>query len=155
MNSLNKNFKIAFVIALILIPICIFLSFIYALKGQYYLKVTSKNEDYIVKMLGENQDISTDKKINKIGNMQGLGDWELYIEYADGSKEEDTLDDGDLHELYMHIKQNGKLGGTKKTIVDYTFITSVGIVILYSIYKICMHVNKKTDEIIKNNNKQV
>ena len=106
-------------------------------------------------MLGENQDISTDKKINKIGNMQGLGDWELYIEYADGSKEEDTLDDGDLHELYMYIKQNGKLGGTKKTIVDYTFITSVGIVILYSIYKICMHVNKKTDEIIKNNNKQV
>ena len=155
MNSLNKNFKIAFVIALILIPICIFLSFIYALKGQYYLKVTSKNEDYIVKMLGENQDISTDKKINKIGNMQGLGDWELYIEYADGSKEEDTLDDGDLHELYMYIKQNGKLGGTKKTIVDYTFITSVGIVILYSIYKICKHVNKKTDEIIKNNNKQV
>ena len=155
MNSLNKNFKIAFVIALILIPICIFLSFIYALKGQYYLKVTSKNEDYIVKMLGENQDISTDKKINKIGNMQGLGDWELYIEYADGSKEEDTLDDGDLHELYMHIKQYGTLGGTKKTIVDYTFITSVGIVILYSIYKICMHVNKKTDEIIKNNNKQV
>ena len=69
MNSLNKNFKIAFIIALILIPICIFLSFIYALKGQYYLKVTSKNEDYIVKMLGENQDISTDKKINKIGNM--------------------------------------------------------------------------------------
>ena len=155
MNSLNKNFKIAFIIALILIPICIFLSFIYALKGQYYLKVNSKNEDYIVKMLEEDNDISKDKKIRKIGNMQGLGDWELYIEYTDGSKEEDTLDDGDLHELYMYIKQNGKLGGTKAMIVKYTFIASVGIVILYFIYKICIHVNKKTDEIIKNNNKQV
>ncbi len=69
MNSLNKNFKIAFIIALILIPICIFLSFIYALKGQYYLKVNSKNEDYIVKMLEEDNDISKDKKLRKIGNM--------------------------------------------------------------------------------------
>lgn len=150
MNSLNKNFKIAFIIALILIPICILLSFIYALKGQYYLNVNKQNEDYIVKMLEEDNDISKDKKIRKIGNMQGLGDWELYIEYTDGSKEEDTLDDGDLHELYMYIKQNGKLGGTKKTIVDYTFITSVGIVVLYGIYKIGMHINKKTDEQIKN-----
>lgn len=150
MNSLNKYFKIAFIIALILIPICIFLSFIYALKGQYYLNVNKQNEDYIVKMLEEDNDISKDKKIRKIGNMQGLGDWELYIEYTDGSKEEDTLDDGDLHELYMYIKQNGKLGGTKKTIVDYTFITSVGIVVLYGIYKIGMHINKKTDEQIKN-----
>lgn len=153
MNSLNKNFKIAFIIALILIPICIFLSFIYALKGQYYLNVNKQNEDYIVKMLEEDNDISKDKKIRKIGNMQGLGDWELYIEYTDGSKEEDTLDDGDLHELYMYIKQNGKLGGTKKTIVDYTFITSVGIVVLYGIYKIGMHINKKTDEIIEKDNR--
>lgn len=155
MNGLNKNFKIAFIIALILIPICIFLSFIYALKGQYYLKVNRKNEDYIVKMLEEDNDISKDKKIRKIGNMQGLGDWVLYLEYTDGSKEEDILNDGDLHELYMYIKQNGKLGGTKATIVHYTFMASVGIVILYFIYKICIHVNKKTDEIIKNNNKQV
>ena len=153
MNSLNKNFKIAFIIALILIPICIFLSFIYALKGQYYLNVNKQNEDYIVKMLEEDNDISKDKKIRKIGNMQGLGDWELYIEYTDGSKEEDTLDDGDLHELYMYIKQNGKIGGTKKTIVDYTFITSVGIVVLYGIYKIGMHINKKTDEIIEKDNR--
>ena len=151
MDRFNKNFKTIFIIAIILIPICIVLSFLYALKGQYYLNINKQNEDYIVKMLEEDNDISKDKKIRKIGNMQGLGDWVLYLEYTDGSKEEDILDDGDLHELYMYIKQNGKLGGTKATIVHYTFIASVGIVILYSIYKICMHINKKTDEIIDKN----
>ncbi len=151
MDRFNKNFKTIFIIAIILIPICIVLSFLYALKGQYYLNINKQNEDYIVKMLEEDNDISKDKKIRKIGNMQGLGDWVLYLEYTDGSKEEDILDDGDLHELYMYIKQNGKLGETKATIVHYTFIASVGIVILYSIYKICMHINKKTDEIIDKN----
>ena len=151
MDRFNKNFKTIFIIAIILIPICIVLSFLYALKGQYYLNINKQNEDYIVKMLEEDNDISKDKKIRKIGNIQGLGDWVLYLEDTDGSKEEDILDDGDLHELYMYIKQNGKLGGTKATIVHYTFIASVGIVILYSIYKICMHINKKTDEIIDKN----
>ena len=110
MNRFNKSFKAIFVIAIILIPICTVLSFLYALKGQYYLNVNKQNEDYIVKMLEEDNDISKDKTIRKIGNMQGLGDWVLYLEYTDGSKEEDILDDGDLHELYMYIKQNGKLG---------------------------------------------
>lgn len=137
------------IIALILIPICIFLNFIYALKGRYYLNVNSQNEAYIINMLRENEDIIINKKIKRIGNMQGLGDWELYIEYSDGSKVEDTLRDGDLHELYMYIKQNGKLGGIKATIVQYTFIVSVGVVILYTLYKICIYINKKTDKIIE------
>lgn len=151
MNKFNNYFKLIFIIALILIPICILISFIYALKGRYYLKVSKENETHILKMLEDSKDISTDKKIKEISNMQGLGDWVLYIKYADGSNVEDILDDGDLHDLYMYIKQNGKLGGTKAVVVQYTFILSVGIVILYFLYKICMHINKKKDEIIEKN----
>ena len=47
MNKFNNYFKLIFIIALILIPICILISFIYALKGRYYLKVSKENETHI------------------------------------------------------------------------------------------------------------
>lgn len=146
---MNKLLKVLFIIALILIPICIILTIYYAFLGKTYLKVNSKNEETILKMLEENENIAIKGKIKEIGKMQGLGDWYLYIIYEDGSQEETILDDGDLHELYMYIKHNGKLAGTKGIIVHYIFIISVGIVIIYALYKICMYINKKTDEIIE------
>lgn len=154
MEKFNNYFKNIFIIALILIPICIFMSFIYALKGRYYLNINNQNKAYIMKMLVEDEDISTDKEIKRIGNMQGLGEWILYVEYSDGSKAEDILRDGDLHDLYMYIKQNGKLGGTNAIIVHYIFILSVGVVTIYTLYKICICINKKTDKLIEKDTEQ-
>lgn len=151
MKKTNRYFKILFIIAIILIPICFCIYFQYALIGKKYVKVNNQNENEILKMLEESNSIQIKGKIKEIGNMQGLGDWYLYIRYEDGSQEEEIFDDGDSFELYQYIKHNGILAGTKGMIVKYTLYTSVGIVIVYLLYKISMHINKKTDEITKRN----
>ena len=149
MEKFNKYSKKLFIIAIILIPICGVLTFLYYFRGRTYLKVNSKNEDTIIKMIEEDDTIKIKGKIKEIGNMQGLGEWLLFFKYVDGSEEEEIVDDGDLYDLYKYIKQNGSIEGTKGMIVKYTFYTSVGIVIIYGLYKICVYMNKMTDEQIK------
>ena len=95
-EKVNATFKIVSIIAAIMIPIsivCFVLSF---LKPKAYLKVNKDNEEYILKLISEieKNNIDVDNKIKRIGYMQGLGDWYLYIEYADGSDFETLLGDG-------------------------------------------------------------
>ena len=146
MKQFKDYFTIIHTFALLLIPIGIILLIYYSFLGKVYLKVTSQNENAILRMLNQGTEIKVESKIKKIGNMQGLGEWVLYLEYENGYKEEKILDDDELHDLYMYINQNGSIAGTKGKIIKYTLIISIFAIIIYRIYRICLLMRKQKKE---------
>lgn len=139
MKQFKDYFTIIHTFALLLIPICIILLIYYSFPGKVYLKVTSKNENAILRMLNQGTEIKVESKIKKIGNMQGLGEWILYLEYENGYKEEKILDDDELHDLYMYINQNGSKG----KIIKYTLIIFIFDIIIYRIYLLMRNQKKE------------
>lgn len=63
MKKTNRYFKILFIVAIILIPICFCIYFQYALIGKKYVKVNNQNENEILKMLEESNSIHIKGKI--------------------------------------------------------------------------------------------
>lgn len=149
MKNFNKYFKYVFIVSILLIPICITILIYYAFTGKTYLNVNRKNEQEIIKLL-ENEEIKINGKLKKIGKMQGLGDWYLYLEYYNGSKDEELLDDSEAVELYSYISSNGYCGGNKGKIATYLLKSSFIIIPIYITYMICYKIKMKTDEAIEN-----
>ena len=84
-------------------------------------------------------EIKEENKLKRIGYMQGLGEWILYLDYKDGTKDEIVLKDHEAHDLYMYIKQNGSIAGTKGKVAKYTLILSISVII---IDKVLLIINK-------------
>ena len=149
MKNFNKYFKYVFIVSIFLISFCITILIYYAFLGKIYLNVNKKNEQEIIKLL-ENEEIKINGKLKKIGKMQGLGDWYLYLEYYNGSKDEELLDDSEAVELYSYISSNGYCGGNKGKIATYLLKSSFIIIPIYITYMICYKIKMKTDEAIEN-----
>lgn len=133
MEKSNKIFKCIFIIAVILIPICVVIMIYFSFMGRTYLNINKKNEQEIMELL-ENEKIQTSGKLKTIGKKQGLGDWILYLKYYDGNKDEEVLNDGEARELYTYIGENGYCGGIKGKIVNVLLQLSIGIILLYILY---------------------
>ena len=149
MKKFNKWFKYIFIVDILLIPICITILIYYSFLGKIYLNVNRKNEQEIIKLL-ENEKIKINGKLKTIGQMQGLGDWYLYLEYYNGRNDKKILDDSEAIELYSYISSNGYCGGNKGMIATYLLKLSFIIIPSYIAYVICYKIKKKTDEIIEN-----
>ena len=103
------------------------------------INVSSKNEETISMLLSQVTEIKEENKLKRIGYMQGLGEWILYLDYKDGTKDEIVLKDHEAHDLYMYIKQNGSIAGTKGKVAKYTLILSISVII---IDKVLLIINK-------------
>ncbi len=154
-QKVNKYFNIFFVISLI----CIFISSVLivysSLFGKMYLAVNNKNRDTIIKMLEESEEISKSSEIIinddivRIGKMQGLGDWYLYIKYNNGEEKNIILDDGELGELYEYIGSNGSTLGILTNFLKTTSIIAIIFIPIYITFKICYAINRTTERIIQ------
>lgn len=157
-QKVNKYFNIFFIISLI----CIFISIILILAYSFfsrkiYLTVTDKNRTTIMNMLEKNDivnssEITINNDIVRIGKMQGLGDWYLYIKYNNGKEESIILDDRDSEDLYEYIGSNGSLGGTLGILTKISITISIFAIIFIPIYvtfKICYAINRITEKKIQ------
>lgn len=157
-QKVNKCFNIIFIILLI----CLFISipFIIAysfLSGKIYLSVSDKNRNQIITMLeSENILNSSEVMINndivRIGKMQGLGDWYLYIKYDNGEEKSVILNDGELRDLYQYIDSNGSFGGTLGILTEIFInlsIISIIFIPIYITFKICYFINRITEKEIQ------
>lgn len=109
MKKFEEYFSIIYILGVFFIPICIVLLIYYTFVGKSYYNVNSKNEETILMLLGQVTEIKEENRLKRIGYMQGLGEWILYLDYKDGMKDEILLKDYEAHDLYMYIKQNGNL----------------------------------------------
>lgn len=153
MQKLNKYFNIFFIISLICIITSIILIITYSFVSEKtYLTVNKKNINTIVEMLEKNEHIvnSSEIKINKdivrIGKMQGLGDWYLYIKYNNKVEVTTILGDGESRDLYQYISENGSFGGNFGIITKLSIIISVAFIPIYVTFKICYVINKRTEK---------
>lgn len=140
MKKIEKYFSIIYILGVFLIPICIVLLIYYTFVGKSYYNINSKNEETILMLLSQVTEIKEENKLKRIGYMQGLGEWILYLDYKDGMKDEIVLKDHEAHDLYMYIKQNGTIAGTKGKIVIYTLILSILVIV---VDKFLLIINKK------------
>lgn len=128
----NKYLSNLHTIAIILILVCSVIYVYYFILAETYVSVNKKNEDMIITYLKNyTYKMIETSNIREIGEKQGLGDWELYINYKDFSKEKIVLKDDDFYELHSYIRDNGHLAGTKGEIVKYTFIVSLLFLIIH------------------------
>ena len=155
-QKVNKCFNVSFIISLICIFISIVLIIAYLFfSGKIYLAVNNKNRDTIIKMLEESENIlkSSEVIINdnivRIGEMQGLGDWYLYIKYDNGEEKTIILDDGELRELYKYISSNGSYGGTLGILTNFLITISIIFIPIYITFKICYAINRTTERKIQ------
>lgn len=140
MKKIEKYFSTIYILGVFLIPICIVLLIYYTFVGKSYYNINSKNEETILMLLSQVTEIKEENKLKRIGYMQGLGEWILYLDYKDGMKDEIVLKDHEAHDLYMYIKQNGTIAGTKGKIVIYTLILSILVIV---VDKFLLIINKK------------
>lgn len=158
-QKVNKCLNIIFIISLICICISIIFIIAYSfLSGKIYLSVSDKNRNQIIKMLEESESIvnSSEIIINndivRIGKMQGLGDWYLYIKYDNEEEKSVILSDGELRELYQYIDNKGSLGGTLGVLTEIFIklsIISIIFIPIYITFKICYYINMITEKQIQ------
>lgn len=74
---------------------------------SYTLKVDDSNREYIEQYLILEDISELRRKLTKIADKQGLGDWTLYLYYEDGKKEERMYNDGEQRELRDYLWKNG------------------------------------------------
>lgn len=148
MNTLNKYFKLIFIIALISLVIFSTLYIHFILIGKVYININDNNKEIVTEML-ESNNISPKNQIKKLGKMQGLGEWHLYFEYIDYNEESIILNDGEARDLYKYIGKNGYLGGTYGLITQYALKICIIIILIYIFYVVCHSINKKTNNIIE------
>lgn len=129
-------------IVTLVIPISIITitcNFTKALQHKYYLNIDSNNREYIEKILAENYKLAGELK--EIACMQGLGDWELFLYYENGT--EDSITFGDSNEkvqfLHNYITKNGYNEGeaswNKIKISFWTILLTIIYEVGYLYYK--------------------
>lgn len=100
--------KILIVIAVIVISILtISNNFVKALQHKYYLDIDSNNRDYIEQIISENYKLIG--RLNRIGCMQELGEWCLFLNYEHGIEDNAIFRDSDekVQPLHNYIIENG------------------------------------------------
>ena len=96
-------------------------------------------------LLSQVTEIKEENKLKRIGYMQCLGEWILYLDYKDGTKDEIVLKDHEAHDMY--IKQNGSIAGTKGKVAKYTLILSISVIIIDKVLLIINKNRKKYQEL--------
>ena len=147
MKKFEEYFSIIYILGFFLIPICIVLLIYYTFVGKSYYNVNSKNEETISMLLSQVTEIKEENKLKRIGYMQGLREWILYFDYKDGTNDEIVLKDHEAHDLYMYIKQNGSIAGTKGKVAKYTLILSISVIIIDKVLLIINKNRKKYQEL--------
>lgn len=97
-------------------------------------------------------EIIINNDIVRIGKMQGLGDWYLYIKYDNEEEKSVILSDGELRELYQYIDNKGSLGGTLGVLTEIFIklsIISIIFIPIYITFKICYYINMITEKQIQ------
>ncbi|MCC8182862.1 MAG: hypothetical protein LIO45_07845 [Clostridiales bacterium] len=109
--------------------------------GTKIIYVNNDNEAEITERL-EDGEISINGELSSVACKQGLGDWTLYLQYEDGSRDSHFLDDGvaiDIHEyISEYISENGVVGGIKGEVSRYGAGICLIFVVPYSFYKLIM-----------------
>ena len=141
MKKVNKCFTDIFIIAVILFTISLVMSLYYELQGTQYINVNADNRDTIMNML-ENSTVSTNGEIARIGQKSLLGDWDLYVEYKDGSNMSWLLNEGVDETLRSYIIDYGVVGGTYGVIARHTLKVCFVIMLLYAAFQLYFR-NKK------------
>ena len=136
----RKKITIVLIIASVIFLISGIIYLRFELKGKIYLNV---NEDNIetIRELCESDDIEIDDGLSQIGYKMCLGDWELYLEYQNGTSDWALLNDSIGVDLRTYIRGNGKMGGIAGTITYKIMNGSAVLVMICVIYfvvsKIC------------------
>lgn len=136
----RKKITILLIIASVIFLISGITYLRFELKGKIYLNV---NEDNIetIRELCEIDDIEINDGLNQIGYKMGLGDWELYLKYKNGTSVRALLNDTVGLDLRTYIRENGKMGGIAGTITYKIMNGSAVLVMICVIYfvvsKIC------------------
>lgn len=150
-RKINKYLNVFFIIAILSILISLAIIVVYSfLSRKLYVSVNDKNKNIIIEMLN-NEGIINASNVTRIGEMQGLGDWYLYLEYDTGEEKSIILDDGDSRQLQKYIKNNGKPKETIVEIASRILILSLIYIPIYITYKICYTINKITEKSIQKN----
>lgn len=155
-KKINKYFNIFFIISLISIFTSIVLVVAYSFfsAGRVYVTVNDKNRESILKMLKKfESEVIINNDIVRIGKMQGLGDWYLYIKYDNGEEKAILLDDGNFRDLYKYIGSNGSYGGILGILTETSIkisIISIFFMPIYITFKICYVINRTTERQIQN-----
>lgn len=142
---MKKNIKIfiitiIFIVCLISVPF----NFINLLKNVYYINIDEDDAKLVNSLIDDNNLI--EKPIKKLGYMAGLGDWYLFIEYADGEKKETLYNDNDNLELKRYIIDNGYSNGE---IAKIELILAIIVIIgcsIYGIIEIVIYINRKSQK---------
>ena len=155
---MNKNLdrlSIILVIAIIVISIItISRNSIKALQYKYYLKIDSNNREYIEKMVADNYRLTGTPA--KVAYMQGLGDWDLFLYYKDGSEDKTTFGDSnkEMGPLQEYIRENGyNEGDVSWNKIKFSFWTIIVVSICESIYLIIRMLVRKKYKVNSENNR--
>lgn len=105
--------------------------------GTKMIYVNSDNEVEITEML-EDGEISIRGELSSVACKQGLGDWTLYLQCEDGSRDSHFLDDGVAIDIHGYISENGVVGGIKGGVSRYGAGICLIYVVPYSFYKLIM-----------------
>ncbi|MCD7753723.1 MAG: hypothetical protein LUH41_04160 [Clostridiales bacterium] len=105
--------------------------------GTKIIYVNNDNEAEITEML-EDGEISIRGELSSVACKQGLGDWTLYLQYEDGSRDSHFLDDGVAIDIHGYISENGVVGGIKGEVSRCGAGICLIYVVPYSFYKLIM-----------------
>ena len=82
MKKIIKIFIVTIIVTVCLISIPF--NLINLIKDKYYINIDENEAKLVNSLINDNN--LTEKPIEKLGYMGGLGDWYLFIEYKDGEK---------------------------------------------------------------------
>ncbi len=129
MKKIIKIFIVTIIVTVCLISIPF--NLINLIKDKYYINIDENEAKLVNSLINDNN--LTEKPIEKLGYMGGLGDWYLFIEYKDGEKIETLYNDVDNLELKRYIIDNGYSVGE---IAKIELILAIMIIILCCIYEV-------------------
>lgn len=129
-----KKIDTILIIAIIIVCIVVMLNnFVKALQNKYYLKINSWNRPYVENLISKNNRLKG--KLNKVAYKQGLGDWDLFLYYKNGTEEQMKFGDSDKNAQFLrkYIVENGYNDGKASLIkVAISFLTIV-VAIIYEV----------------------
>lgn len=159
MKKINMFMNIIIIITIVLLHYCFWSMISYDLSGKICLKINNSNCSEIINLMGA-IDISISKAINEIQYEEdGWHEWNLVIKYEDNSEDRIHIYSHEFNDLKEYITENGVAGGDEAiknlSVLKVSFIMIV-VFMIYKIFywycKILIFINKKTNEIIRNQN---